>query len=85
MDYAYLGYRRQHLKPAQAYVWLERFSTGHRIASPKTGHVGTSHDQVADGQKDDRPLWVAEARLVDEECQDLSVEETLIIIFISDL
>lgn len=69
VSFTHLGDGRQHLQSADADWRRERVPTGHRVACPEPGHVGTAHDKVADGEEHDRPLGVAKPRGVDQERQ----------------
>lgn len=74
--HTYLRYRRHHLQAAQSRRRRKRLAAGNRVAGTETGDERTADHQIADGQKDDRPLRVAKARRIDEEREHLEHTDT---------
>lgn len=67
----YLGYGGHHLQAAEL-DWRRKWLTArHRVARTESGHVGTTNDQIADCQKDNRTFRIAKARGVDQEGEHL--------------
>lgn len=71
IHHTYLRYRGQHLQAAQPNGRCERLSASDRIAGTEARDERTADHQIADGQKDDRSLRVAEARWIYEKGEHL--------------
>lgn len=68
----YLRYGGHHLQASQLHWRRKWFTARHRIARTKSGHIGTADDQIANGQKDNRTLWITKTRRVYQEGEHLS-------------